>query len=127
MQSSGGFSSEDLANDWEFIADAEGSLSDAIESGISSDIATTVLDYYYTLNNALRSAMAPNVYYFTNELSSFISTADDESYQSSYHFQVKIEAQVGDETFETVTSVRFSESSLKILVQNINISSNITF
>ena len=127
LQSSGGFSSEDLANDWEFIADAEGSLSDAIESGISSDIATTVLDYYYTLNNALRSAMAPNVYYFTNELSSFISTADDESYQSSYHFQVKVEAQVGDETFETVTSVRFSESSLKILVQNINISSNITF
>ena len=124
------FTDSNLAVDWELFNEASGTLSkaDAVPSsggGVTSSEEYTVIDYYYVLCNSLRTAVAPEVYYINpSALTPFIRAAleiDD------YHFEVKVVAEYGGETYETVSKMKFNESSLNIPVSSVSAGPDVVF
>lgn len=124
------FTDSNLAVDWELFNEASGTLSkaDAVPSsgeGVKSSKEYTVIDYYYVLCNPLRTAVAPEVYYINpSALTPFIRAAleiDD------YHFEVKVVVEYGGETYETVSKMKFNESSLNIPVSSVSAGPDVVF
>lgn len=124
------FTDANMAVDWELFNEASGTLSkaDAVPSsggGVTSSEEYTVIDYYYVLCNSLRTAVAPEVYYINpSALTPFIRAAleiDD------YHFEVKVVAEYGGETYETVSKMKFNESSLNIPVSSVSVGPDVVF
>ena len=124
------FTDSNLAVDWELFNEASGTLSkaDAVPSsggGVTSSEEYTVIDYYYVLCNPLRTAVAQEVYYINpSALTPFIRAAleiDD------YHFEVKVVAEYGGETYETVSKMKFNESSLNIPVSSVSAGPDVVF
>lgn len=120
------FTDSNMAIDWTLFDETTGNLNDGLEvNGIASESLYKMTDYYYTLCNSLRTAVAPYVYYFDACLNDFIEVAQD--YVSSYHFQVKVVAEYGDASYETVSNVTFSEDSLLIRATNVSVGPDIVF
>lgn len=124
------FTDANMAVDWELFNEASGTLSkaDAVPSsggGVTSSEEYTVIDYYYIFCNSLRTAVAPEVYYINpTALTPFIRAAleiDD------YHFEVKVVAEYGGETYETVSKMKFNESSLNIPVSSVSAGPDVVF
>ena len=124
------FTDSNLAVDWELFDETSGTLSDADAvpssgEGVKSSKEYTVIDYYYVLCNPLRTAVAPEVYYINpSALTPFIRAAleiDD------YHFEVKVVAEYGGETYETVSKMKFNESSLNIPVSSVSAGPDVVF
>ena len=69
--------------------------------------------------------MAPEVYYINpSALTPFIRAAleiDD------YNFEVKVVAEYGGETYETVSKMKFNESSLNIPVSSVSAGPDVVF
>ena len=124
------FTDSNLAVDWELFDETSGTLSDADAvpssgEGVKSSKEYTVIDYYYVLCNPLRTAVAPEVYYINpSALTPFIRAAleiDD------YHFEVKVVVEYGGETYETVSKMKFNESSLNIPVSSVSAGPDVVF
>lgn len=123
------FTDEEMAVDWKLFNEASGKLSDADTElsgeGVQSAEQYTVIDYYYTLCGALRTAVAQNVWYINSYyLVPFIRAAQG---IDDYHFEVKVVAEFGGETYETVSKMKFSEDSLDIPVTNLSVYPDIVF
>lgn len=119
-------SSGTFAEDWTLFDETTCNLSQADAAGFASSEEYTVIDYFRILCSSLCSAVAPQVYYINNStINSFIEAARD--YLSSYHFEIKIVATFGGENFETVTPVRFTDSSLAMHITNIALGPSIIF
>ena len=120
------FTDSNMAIDWTLFDETTGNLNDGLEeNGIASESLYKMTDYYYTICHSLRTAVAPYVYYFDACLNDFIEAAQD--YVSSYHFQVKVVAEYGDASYETVSNVTFNEDSLLIRATNVSVGPNIVF
>ena len=123
------FKDENMAVDWKLFNEASGKLSDADTElsgeGVQSAEQYTVIDYYYTLCGALRTAVAQNVWYINPYcLAPFIRAAQG---IDDYHFEVKVVAEFAGETYETVSKMKFSEDSLDIPVTNFSVYPDIVF
>lgn len=123
------FTDEEMAVDWKLFNEASGKLSDADTElsgeGVQSAEQYTVIDYYYTLCGMLRTAVAQNVWYINSYyLVPFIRAAQG---IDDYHFEVKVVAEFGGETYETVSKMKFSEDSLDIPVTNLSVYPDIVF
>ena len=121
---SSSFTDSNMATDWEQI---EGfTLNGKFLTTAYSMSEFTAVDYYYTLCNPLRSAVAQGVYYFSaNELNAFLRAAKD---ISDYHFEVKVVVEADGESYETVSKVKFNASSLNVSVTGISLDeSNLVF
>ena len=117
------FTDANMAVDWELFDETDGTLS--ADGDVSSAGTYTVVDYYYALCNALRTAVGPNVWYFASTtLNTFIREARE---ITDYHFEVKVVAETGGQSYETVSRMKFNASSLNIAVTNVSVSSDIVF
>lgn len=114
---SSSFTDSNMATDWEQI---EGfTLNGKFLTTAYSMSEFTAVDYYYTLCNPLRSAVGPEVYYFSaDELNAFLRAARD---ISDYHFEVKVVVEAYGESYETVSKVKFNSSSLNVSVTGISL------
>lgn len=117
------FTDSDMAVDWELFDETSGSLS--ADGEVSSAGTYTVIDYYHVLCSELRTAVGPNVWYFNpSTLNPFIRAAKE---IDDYHFEVKVVAETGGQSYETVSRMKFNASSLNIAVTNVSVSSDIVF
>lgn len=117
------FTTSSLAADWELFDETEGTISSTGE--VSSAGTYTVIDYYHVLCSELRTAVGPNVWYFNpSTLTPFIRAAKE---IDDYHFEVKVVAETGGQSYETVSKMKFNASSLNIAVTNVSVSSDIVF
>ena len=115
-----------FAEDWTLFDETSCSLSQADAAGFASTEEYCVVDYFRTLCSGLSSGVAPGVYYIHSpSLNQFIEVAQD--YVSNYHYEIKIVATVNETSYETITKVRFTESSLKMHVTNISVGPNLVF
>ena len=124
------FKDENMAVNWKLFNEASGTLSEADTTpmsgqGVLSAEQYTVIDYYYTLCGMLRTGIAQNVWYINSYyLVPFIRAAQG---IDDYHFEVKVVAEFGGETYETVSKMKFSEDSLTIPVQSVSAGPNLKF
>ena len=117
------FTTSSLAADWELFDETSGTLS--ADDDVSSAQTYTVIDYYHVLCSELRTAVGPNVWYFNpSTLNPFIRAAKE---IDDYHFEVKVVAEAGGQSYETVSRMKFNASSLNIAVTNVSVSSDIVF
>ena len=117
------FTTSSLAADWELFDETSGTLS--ADNDVSSAQTYTVIDYYHVLCSELRTAVGPNVWYFNpSTLNPFIRAAKE---IDDYHFEVKVVAEAGGQSYETVSRMKFNASSLNIAVTNVSVSSDIVF
>ena len=117
------FTTSSLAADWELFDETSGTLS--ADDDVSSAQTYTVIDYYHVLCSELRTAVGPNVGYFNpSTLNPFIRAAKE---IDDYHFEVKVVAEAGGQSYETVSRMKFNASSLNIAVTNVSVSSDIVF
>ena len=126
LKSQSALSSSTFAEDWTLFDETTCNVSEADAEGFNSTKEYCVIDYFRALCSGLTSAVAPEVYYFhSTPLNQFIEAAQD--YISSYHYEIKIVATVNETDYETVTQVRFTESSLNMHITGINVSPDLVF
>lgn len=120
---SGNFTDSNMAVDWVTVNETSGNLTAAVD-GVSSTENVNVLEYYYKLCNPLRAAVAPYVYYLRTAAGDFIRAAKS---ISDYHFQIKVVAIYGGQSYESIGNVKFAADSLNIPVTNISMSGGLVF
>lgn len=126
LKSQSALSSSTFAEDWTLFDETTCNVSEADAEGFNSTEEYCVIDYFRALCSGLTAAVAPEVYYFNStSLNQFIEAAQD--YISSYHYEIKIVATVNETDYETVTQVRFTESSLNMHITGIDVSPDLVF
>lgn len=120
---SGKFTDSNMAVNWVTVNETSGNLTAAVD-GVSSAENVNVLEYYYNLCNPLRAAVAPYVYYLTSDAGDFIRAAKS---ISDYHFQIKVVAIYGGQSYESIGNVKFAADSLNIPVNGISMSGGLVF
>lgn len=115
-----------FAEDWTLFDETSCNVSEADAEGFNSTKEYCVIDYFRALCSSLSSGVAPEVYCInSSNLNQFIEAA--QGYISSYHYEIKIVATVNDMDYETVTQVRFTESSLNMHITDIEVGPNLVF
>lgn len=110
------------AEDWTLISSGSGTVASAIniDECVKGETEYSIPTYFKVLCDGVVSAAAPYIYYFGSALGDFIRIAKD--FTETYHFEVKLVAEYGEECIEDITKIKFTSNSLTIPVSDVDLS-----